>query len=172
MQTIEGDVLPFSEYLELTSKPPADPVVWKWQSIESMKNSRPHNPQGTLALSGGEVDQHGTVAPGLSLVIQVLKPGETTPRHRHSFWHLYIVRSGAGQIGFGEGTAVEQVETGDTVFVPAWRHHCVGNRDGARPLVLYRLQNLPQNARAGNLMREIEGDLQLIYASEGSASHR
>ena len=28
MQTIEGDILSFSEYLELTSKPPADPVVW------------------------------------------------------------------------------------------------------------------------------------------------
>ncbi|WP_116137457.1 cupin domain-containing protein [Trinickia diaoshuihuensis] len=172
MQTIEGDLLPFSEYLELTSKPPADPVVWKWQAIESMKENRSPNPQGTLALSGGEVDAHGTVAPGLSLVIQVLRPGDQTEPHRHSFWHLYIVRSGTGHIAFGEAGSPERIEEGDTVFVPAWCHHAIGNRDGEEPLVVYRLQNLPQNASSGNLMREIDGKPQLIYASTGSAIHR
>ncbi|MGH8782875.1 cupin domain-containing protein [Paraburkholderia sp.] len=172
MQTVEGDILPFSEYLELTSKPLADPVVWKWQSIESGAGTRPHNPQGTLALSGGNVDEHGTVAPDLSLVIQILKPGETTERHRHSFWHLYIVRSGSGEIVFGEDQPVEKIETGDTIFVPAWCYHSIGNRSGSEPFVLYRMQNLPQNASAGNLMREIGGKLQIIYAGAGLASHR
>ena len=192
MQPIEGDILPFSEYLELTAKPIADPVVWRWQAIESGTGARPHNPQGTLALSGGNVDEHGatvpcsstlaqsgghgdehgTVAPDLSLVIQVLKPGETTERHRHSFWHLYIARSGSGQIAFGEEGVVEHIEPGDTVFVPAWCFHAIGNRSGSEPFVLYRLQNLPQNASAGNLMREIGGKLQVIYADPGLATHR
>jgi len=38
--------------------------------------------------------------------------------------------------------------------------------------VLFRLQNLPQNASSGNLMREIQGELQIIYAGAGLASHR
>ena len=172
MQTIEGDILSFSEYLELTSKPPADPVVWKWESIESMTRSRPHNPQGTLALSGGRVDEHGTVAPDLSLVIQVLKPGEMTERHRHSFWHLYIVHSGSGEMAFGEDQTRERLVPGDTVFVPAWGYHAIGNPSGTEPFVLFRLQNLPQNASSGNLMREIQGELQIIYAGAGLASHR
>ncbi|KDB10193.1 Cupin 2 conserved barrel domain protein [Burkholderia sp. lig30] len=172
MQPIEGDILPFSEYLELTSKPIANPVIWRWQAIESETGTRPHNQQGTLALSGGNVDEHGTVAPDLSLVIQVLRSGETTERHRHSFWHLYIARSGSGELAFGEDGVTEHIESGDTLFVPAWCYHTISNRSGSEPFVLYRLQNLPQNASAGNLMREIGGKLQIIYADAGLATHR
>jgi gentisate 1,2-dioxygenase len=95
-----------------------------------------------------------------------------TELHRHSFWHIYIVRSGSGRVVFGGSTPVEEVECGDTIFVPAWCHHAVGNPSGSEPFVLYRLQNLPQNASSGNLMREIAGNLQIIYADAGLASHR
>ncbi|WP_176055004.1 cupin domain-containing protein [Paraburkholderia caribensis] len=172
MQPIEGDILPFSEYLELTAKPIAEPVVWRWQAIESETRLRAHNPQGTLALSGGNVDEHGTVAPDISLVIQVLKPSEMTERHRHSFWHLYIARSGSGELAFGEDGVTERIESGDTVFVPAWCYHTIANCSDSEPFVLYRLQNLPQNASGGNLMREIGGKLQIIYANPGLATHR
>lgn len=172
MKPIEGDILSFSNYIELTAKPIAHPVLWRWTSIEAEAVARPHNPQGTLALSGGDVSGHGTVAPDVSLVIQVLKPGEKTESHRHSFWHLYIVHSGSGLLEFDKDGVSHRIEPGDTVFVPAWCYHAVGNNSDDETLRLHRIQNLPQVAKVGNLMREIGGQLQTIYADAGLASHR
>lgn len=51
-------------------------------------------------------------------------------------------------------------------FVPAWHTHAVHNLQDDAPLVLFRLQNLPQNASLGTLAREDCGRLKHIYASE------
>jgi gentisate 1,2-dioxygenase len=169
MQAKHGGMLAYAEYLERTAQPGAEPVVWSWREVETEITGRQHNVQGTVALSGAEVASGGTVAPGLSLVIQVLNPGESTKHHRHSFWHLYIVRSGVGAASFGDAPASKTLVEGDVLFVPAWCYHAVSNREGSGPLVLFRLQNLPQNASTGNLAREDDGQLKLIYASVPAA---
>lgn len=170
MQVSRGEILAFSEYLEKTTRLAADALVWKWSDVETSLANRPHNVQGTLALGSRQAADEATIAPGLSLVIQVLNPGETTKPHRHSFWHLYIVRSGSGEASLGSEDDKKRIAEGDVLFVPAWCTHAVDNRNGQTPLVLLRLQNLPQNASLGTLAREDDGHLKHIYASESVAA--
>ncbi|MFM0736485.1 cupin domain-containing protein [Paraburkholderia xenovorans] len=170
MQIAQGDILDFSAYLEQTARPSQEAVVWKWHDVAASLASRPHNVQGTLVLADGEAVDRATIAPGLSLVVQVLKAGETTKPHRHSFWHLYIVRAGAGEVSLGAELRRQRVAEGDVLFVPAWHTHAVHNLEGEVPLVLLRLQNLPQNASLGTLAREDDGHLKHIYANEHVAA--
>ncbi|WP_321893688.1 cupin domain-containing protein [Paraburkholderia tropica] len=164
MPITQGDILEFSSYLEQTARPSQDAVVWKWHEVAAALASRPHNVQGTLVLADGEAIDRATIAPGLSLVIQVLKAGETTKPHRHSFWHLYIVRSGSGEVSLGADLRRQRLVEGDVSFVPAWYTHAVHNLQDDASLVLFRLQNLPQNASLGTLAREDDGRLKHIYA--------
>jgi gentisate 1,2-dioxygenase len=170
MPVSSGEIFAFSAYLEKTMWLPADALLWKWSDVETSLESQPHNVQGTLALGSPHTADLATIAPGLSLVIQVLKPGESTKPHRHSFWHLYIVRSGSGEARLGNEDNRKRIAEGDVLFTPAWCTHAVDNREGRAPLVLLRLQNLPQNAELGTLAREDGGELKHIYASESTAA--
>lgn len=165
MPITQGDILGFSSCLEHTARPSQDAVVWKWHEVAAALASRPHNVRSTLVLADGEALDRATIAPGLSLVIQVLDAGETTKPHRHSFWHLYIVRSGSGEVSLGADLRCQRLVEGDVSFVPAWYTHAVvHNLQDDAPLVLFRLQNLPQNASLGTLAREDDGRLKHIYA--------
>ncbi len=166
MQIAQGDILDFSAYLEQTARPLQDAVVWSWHEVAAGLASRPHNVQGSLVLADREAVDPATIAPGLSLVIQVLNAGETTKPHRHSFWHLYITRSGSGEVSLGADLRRQRLAEGDVLFVPAWHTHAIHNLQDDAPLVLFRLQNLPQNASLGTLAREDDGHLKHIYASE------
>jgi gentisate 1,2-dioxygenase len=95
------------------------------------------------------------VAPGLSLAVQTVLPSSATGSHRHSFWHLYWVASGTGEVLL-EKNESRYITTGDIVYVPPWCSHSYSNSDSAAPLVLFALQNLPQLAALGVLMREEE----------------
>lgn len=170
MQAGHGEILDFSTYLEQTARAAQRAVVWRWHDVEASIAKRPHNVQGTLALSDNEAAEPATIAPGLSMVIQVLRPDEITRPHRHSFWHLYIVRSGSGEVDLGDDLERKHIDEGDVVFVPAWHTHAVGNRESQKPLVLLRLQNLPQNASLGTLAREDNGRLTQVYASPNVAA--
>ena len=58
------------------------------------------------------------------------------------------------------------------VFVPAWCPHAIGNPDAGTGLILLRLQNLPQHAALGSLVREDGGVTRHIYAEPPSAGQR
>lgn len=170
MRPTHGEIIAYSDYLAQTAQARVDPVAWKWAEIETALSAWPGNPQGTLALGGAS--ERGAVAPGLSLVIQALAPGETTASHRHSFWHLYIVRSGRAAFSLGASSEQRAAGEGDVVFVPAWCPHAIGNPDAGTGLILLRLQNLPQHAALGSLVREDGGVTRHIYAEPPSAGQR
>ena len=76
-QAEEGRVISFEDYLARSLRPPPGPVFWPWAKIRQALQPAQHGERGTLALEtpGGSP---GTVTPGLSLAVQVMRPGEQT----------------------------------------------------------------------------------------------
>ncbi len=163
MMPINGKITSFKDYLALTSRPCPSPVIWKGNDIKSALSTLPHEERGTIVLSN-PCTEPATIAPDLSFAIQVIRRGEETKTHAHSFWHLYIVQSGIGETMLNNQSNMH-IEAGDVIFIPAWCLHKFGNCGQQDLLVLFVLQNLPQSAALGNLMREeISGEKTNIYA--------
>jgi gentisate 1,2-dioxygenase len=119
-----------------------------------------------VALSHAQFPEAATAAPGISLTIQSVQAGTRLPPHRHSFWHLYTVLDGSGGILVEDDIQPLPLASNDWIFIPAWCAHALDNSDGRVPLVLAALQNLPQSAAIGSLLRQERDDVpQLVYAN-------
>lgn len=152
-----GVLLPFDAYLTATAQPRQSCVLWPWSELsEKTTLANHHGERGTVALVAGS--DSAEVAPGLSMTVQVVVPGARTASHKHSFWHLYVVKSGGGSCRLG-GDVQQALAAGDVLYVPAWSPHSFENECADEPLVLIALQNLPQLAALGTLIRESEAGL-------------
>jgi gentisate 1,2-dioxygenase len=162
-----GDLLTYHDYLSQTLRRRESPAHWPWAEVRKLLDKQAGSDQGTLAMSRDDANDPATVAPGISLVVQRIRPGELTSSHQHSFWHLYWVCEGEGIILTGSRPDKAQLNVGDVLFVPAWCPHALDNRSGKADLVLIRLQNLPQNVGSGTLMREdSEGVPRPLYLAD------
>jgi gentisate 1,2-dioxygenase len=169
MKVRPGDLLSYTDYLSQTLRHRESPTLWKWRDIRIELDKQIGSDQGTFAISREDANDPATPAPGISIVIQRVRARELTPAHQHSFWHLYWVSEGHGSIQTGGAIDQAPLAPGDFLFVPAWCNHALDNRSGTSDLILIRLQNLPQNAEAGTLMREgPDGIPQPLYSSEKS----
>jgi gentisate 1,2-dioxygenase len=146
-----GGLMPFEAYLKAAAKPPQSGIHWPWGMVMGRAQGGDHGERGTVALVSQP--DSGEAAPGVSLALQVVAPGQATSPHRHSFWHLYVVQEGTGD-GYLDGTLHCALAPGDVLYVPAWSLHSFRNTSKALPLVLYALQNLPQVATLGTLVRQ------------------
>ncbi|CAG9251916.1 Cupin domain-containing protein [Paraburkholderia unamae] len=119
-------------------------------------------------------------APGVSLTVQIVEPARDTQAHRHAFWHLYVVVTGCGIAHVDEaGTPIDALSSdesayplaaGDALYVPPWAAHRFENPHRSAPLVLYALQNLPQLAALGTLVREAShGGIAHVYRAPSGA---
>lgn len=161
-----GSLLAFGDYLERARRPKLAPVLWRARDISAAVEAEPGSGRGSVALSQAHPDAAGAVAPGLSLTIQSVQAGVRVPPHQHSFWHLYTVLGGSGGILLEDNTQPLALALNDWIFVPAWCTHALDNSSGSTPLVLAALQNLPQNAAIGSLLRQEQDDVpQVVYAN-------
>lgn len=161
-----GDVMPFDEYLQVAAQPPQSGVHWPWSRLREHACSAPGE-RGTVALVSRP--ESGEAAPGVSVALQVVAPGSATTPHRHSFWHLYMVRSGRGLCCMDDAQHYP-LAPGDVLYVPAWQAHSF-RCDGRDPLVLLATQNLPQVAAQGTLVRQAcDGDTQYVYRPSAIAA--
>jgi gentisate 1,2-dioxygenase len=175
----DAALVPFAGYLAMSARDPAQPVHWRHAVLEAGCQEAAHGERGTVALVPlGSTGRNGEVAPGLSMTIQVVRPGEITSPHRHAFWHLYLVGEGQGLARVGRvrhrggqdrGSggfphADFQVARGDVFYVPPWASHQLENSHADDALVLYVIQNLPQLAGLGTLLREAaDGTLDHVF---------
>jgi gentisate 1,2-dioxygenase len=150
---VEGDTIPFGEYLRRVTPRRAHPVIWRSEALLRQLAGAPIAERGTVALIGGDGADDATIAPGLSCVIQVILPAGKTEVHAHSFWHLCLVRSGSGVASIGDDGSEGALGEGDTLFIPAWCSHAFSNR-GDAPLIMMVMQNLPGLADAGTVVRQ------------------
>lgn len=150
---IQGATISFDEYRTKALRKRKTPIIWKWIKMSEMLKSAKHHPRGSLVLSSSDENDPATIAPGLSFTIQVIKPGENTQYHQHSFWHLYIVNSGQGFVSLENENIKHELTTGDALFIPAWYSHQFANETNLS-FILFAIQNLPQQAALGSLIRE------------------
>jgi gentisate 1,2-dioxygenase len=164
MTVRSGDILPFGEYLTNARRPPPSPVLWKMVDVAVSLAALEHGERGTLALVAPDASDGASIAPGLSLAVQVVRPGESTSAHAHSFWHVYTVSSGRGVAVLGDPRTRSEIEAGDVFLVPAWCKHAFENAQTDTALVLTALQNLPEQSYLGSMVREeADGSLKVVY---------
>lgn len=166
-----GQLYEFASYLAQARRPADRPAHWPWPAIDAARNDFPHGERGTVALVSGDRHASGEVAPGLSLAVQTVLSDDNTGAHCHSFWHLYWVASGAGLLALA-GESPRVLAPGDVIYVPPWCMHAFSNPDRAAPLVLFALQNLPQLAALGALMRETEDGARVCVHAPAPAGTR
>lgn len=164
----DATLVPFAGYLAMSARNPAKAAHWRHSALEAGCRHAAHGERGTVALvPRGPGARDGEVAPGLSMTVQLVHPREVTTAHRHAFWHLYVVAEGQGRAhiacsqprdsrgGAGEPPQSDYpVVRGDVFYVPPWASHWLENAHADDVLVLYVVQNLPQLAGLGTLLRE------------------
>jgi gentisate 1,2-dioxygenase len=162
---ISGEFVAFSDYLERTKRERPVSVLWKWSEIAQNLERFPAGERGSIALGHCGGGNSLSAAPGLSTTVQVVAAGARTKSHAHSFWHLYIVRSGNGLFFANEDDEGSSLAAGDILFIPACTMHSFSNLAGEEPLILFAIQDLPHVAELGVLARqEAGGPLELVYS--------
>jgi gentisate 1,2-dioxygenase len=169
MTILNGAAVPHEAYLDQFRQLQGAPVVWKWDQLSDHLQDFSHSERGTLALTIPSAREECDIVPGISMTLQVVKPGEGTRPHTHSWWHLYIVRSGQGWVALGPTGSATQVGAGDVILIPAWSSHSFDNRAAQEDLILMRLQNLPQQARLDNLASQ-EPERPLTFVNSARAA--
>ncbi|AGO57448.1 cupin domain-containing protein [Serratia plymuthica] len=157
-----GNLLPFEQYL--TQSRNAKEVALHWDiNVINQNLGQRTNTRGALNLNNPARRMVGEMASGISMAVQIIAPREKTQSHAHSFWHIYIVVSGQGEVFIDEKENMK-IQSGDVIYIPAWSHHQFINPHNDAPLMLYAMQNLPAMAEMGTLMRKESNDVTNIYS--------
>ncbi|CDH23586.1 cupin domain-containing protein [Xenorhabdus bovienii] len=149
---INGDLRSFNDYLADNHKVKEQSVIWNKSHIFQKLITQDFTSRGALFLSNPNRQSEGETVHDLSVTVQIIKPEDSTTKHSHSFWHLYFVMSGRGQLIF-ENKNPAMIVNGDVIYVPAWAEHQFINREHEN-LILYVTQNLPGMAKQGTLLRK------------------
>jgi gentisate 1,2-dioxygenase len=143
-----GNQFPYADFKKRYDTPPQEPVAWRWADIVRRLGAAVPSERGTLALS--LPDGGAEIIRDVAVTYQVVPAGGRTAPHAHTWYHLFVVRSGAGTVSFHESGGTTRVDAGDILLVPAWSPHHFDN-PGDEDLVLLNLMNIPLLARLGNL---------------------
>ncbi|AWT44776.1 MULTISPECIES: cupin domain-containing protein [Streptomyces] len=147
-----GSQSPYAEFRKRHVRQQPSPVVWQWENLAKELEAAEHTEYGTLTLAapGGSHE----IVPGTSMTFQVVRTGDRTTTHAHSWWHLYFVRSGAGTVIFDETGESAELTGGDILLIPAWSAHHFENHEADEDLLLLNMSNLPQLAAIHNNFSE------------------
>lgn len=146
-----GSHVPYPDFKKRYDTPPGEPVLWQWAQISGHLGDVEHPERGTLALS--LPDGSAEVIRDVAVAYQVVPVGRTTAPHAHTWYHLFVVQSGAGTITFHDNQETTDLNPGDVLLIPAWSKHHFTNA-GDHDLVLLNLMNIPLLAGLGNLASE------------------
>jgi gentisate 1,2-dioxygenase len=151
--TTAGRTVRYTQYRDAFDDDGAqDAVHWSWSAILQSLSASTQGERGSLTLSKSGEASGCELLPGMAITVQVVAAGSRTRPHAHSWWHLFVVRSGSGRavLGRDEGEQdVRQLRAGDMLLLPAWTSHQFDN-GGAEDLILLSISNLPQQAALAN----------------------
>jgi len=108
----------------------------------------------------------GPALPTLGCWIQMLRPGESTKRHRHISSSIYFVVRGAGETVVDCGGGAERIEWGqhDAFAVPNWAWHEHRNRSKSDAAILFSVNDVPVFQAFGLYREEPEDSLRMVSA--------
>jgi gentisate 1,2-dioxygenase len=90
----------------------------------------------------------------MSCEIQLLRPGEKTKAHRHTYTVVYHAFRGSGTTAIGDDRF--DWEEGDSFVVPLWNSHAHENRS-REPSVLFSINDRPAIEALGFFREEVTG---------------
>lgn len=129
----------FAELVSPEPRTPCRPHLWAYREV------RPHLMEAGGLISAQEAERrvlvlenpglrgHHSITHSLYAGLQLVLPGETAPRHRHSQTALRLIVEGSGAYTSIDGERV-RMEPGDFIITGAWSWHDHGN-DTAEPVV-------------------------------------
>ena len=148
---------------------------YKWgdtiQTLEELAAEGQGDPYDGVLLEYNNPITGGHTFPVMTCYIQMLRPGETTRRHRHTGSQLHHVVRGQGvtfvdksvdpPTDFNEpahAAAAAELDWGekDTFIVPSWRWHRHRNSSNSEPVILFSLSDRPILEAAGMYWEEGE----------------
>ena len=137
MQPFDGATQP------VRSGPPARHLHYRWETayaeLERRATGEP-DPFDDVIMEYLDPVTGGSVVPGLSCHLQMIRAGVRTRAHRQTSSAVYHVVSGAGFTEI-DGARYEWGE-GDFLAIPPGAAHVHGN-GGSEPAILYSLQDIP-----------------------------
>lgn len=130
------------------------PIVYRWSETERILDglaSTDGSPYDGILLRYVNPVTGGPVMPTFSCSVQMLRPGEGTRAHRHTYGAVYHVLRGRGSTQAGDVTL--QWEMGDSFVVPNWCWHAHRNLEADREALLFVVDDSPV-LEALELLRE------------------
>ena len=119
-------------------------LIYKWrETLPALKGMRPDekSPYDGWCLEYQNEAFGGHTLKTFTCWIQMLRVGEKTLPHRHTYTHLYHVFEGQG-ITEVEGQELAW-ERGDCLTVPNWTWHRHRNTNASDPAILFSMNDLP-----------------------------
>jgi gentisate 1,2-dioxygenase len=148
MTISSGSHIPYPDFKKRYEPAEPRPVHWSWRETADRLGTVEHPERGTLALT--LPDGRAEIMRDVAVAYQVVPAGYSTTPHAHTWYHLFIVRSGSGTVTFHDGGESSRLSAGDIVLVPAWSMHHFTN-PGSDDLVLLNVMNIPLLADLGNI---------------------
>jgi gentisate 1,2-dioxygenase len=156
---------------------PAVPTIWRYRDM------RPQLLRAIELITAKEAERRvfmlenpglpgtGYITSSLYCGLQVIKPGEIAPAHRHSPNALRFIIEGEGAYSTVEGERVP-MHPGDFVLTPGWTWHDHGHLGSAPVIWLDALDN-PFGQFFGAIFREnYPGETHPVSQVEGAAAAR
>jgi gentisate 1,2-dioxygenase len=149
MNNIQGGFFPYKDFRQSLNRPSVNARVWKGGELADMRQGLEASEIDIVALAHDNSTEGCKLTPGLAVSMQWLKPGTELNGHTHSWWHLFIIQSGSGELTLGDAEAVK-VNAGDVLLVPAWTPHGFVNTSATESLAMLNMSNMPQMALLSN----------------------
>lgn len=140
----------YDEAVNRSAREDYGPAVWKFDdwmaSLEEADEERHERTEsdrlGSLihTLDHAELEDAVQTTPGMTVGVQLLRPGEHAEKHRHNTPAINFVVKGSGySIVDGEKLEWEQY---DTFLAPPWDYHEHYN-DGEEDAIIWTVQTMP-----------------------------
>ncbi len=145
------------------------PLRYRWSDVEAQFQKMAQlegSPYDGLSLEYVNPMTGGPALPTLGCWIQMLRPGESTKRHRHISSSIYFVVRGAGETVVDCGGGAERIEWGqhDAFAVPNWAWHEHRNRSKSDAAILFSVNDVPVFQAFGLYREEPEDSLRMVSA--------
>lgn len=149
MNNIQGAFFSYKDFRQSLQPPSVGARVWKEHELSDWRKSFAAREVDIVALAHENSTEGCQLTPGMAVSMQWLKPGATLDGHVHSWWHLFIIQSGQGELTLGDADAVA-VGPGDVLLVPACTRHGFVNTSHTEPLAMLNMSNMPAMAQIDN----------------------
>jgi len=130
-------------------------LVYRWEAIEEaigrLAEVEAASPHDGVAIEYANQATGGHTLPTISCCMQMLRPGEHTQAHRHTYAPVHLVHRGTGYTVI-EGERYDWA-AGDSFVVPPWAWHEHANMSDSEPAYLFSMNDLPV-LESFNLNRE------------------